>query len=316
MTPPRVSVLVLNYNGRHHLDDCLGSLARAAVAYGGGCAIVCVDNGSSDGSCDYVRDRFPNVEIVQSPTNDFLFSLNDVVRARPEEIVILVNNDMRFDEGFVAPLASHFADPEVFAVGSAIFDWNGSANTVGPRCARVKQFWFYKWWRYEEQRAALTLEACGGAAAYRRRMFNELGGFDRLSRPGYYEDLDLSYRAWSRGWSVVYEPRSRAYHRESASMLERFGDSAKARLLYRNHLLFTVKNIGDLAFLAGFFACLPYRVLSPLRRGYAVPLVGLLQALPRFPAALRKRFARLGPVADVSRFEDVRPLASSTPRQA
>jgi hypothetical protein len=94
-------------------------------------------------------------------------------------------------------------------------------------------------------------------------------------------------------------------------MLERFGDSAKARLLYRNHLLFTVKNIGGPAFLAGFFLCLPYRVLSPLLRGYRVPLRGFLQALPKFPEALRKRIGRSAAVPDLSRFEDVMPIAPS-----
>ena len=309
MTWPTVSVLVLNYNGIRHLDDCFLSLQRSAAAYPGRCALVCVDNRSTDGSREFVRGRFPDVEILEAPENDFLFSLNAVAAGRDEDIIIVVNNDMRFDEGFIEPLASRFIDPEVFAVGSAILDWEGSANTVGPRCARVRQFWFYKWWSYEAQQPALTLEACGGAAAYRRRMFVELGGFDPLYRPGYYEDLDVSYRAWARGWSVVYEPRSRAYHRESASMLERFGDSAKERLLYRNHLLFTVKNIGGPAFLAGFFVCLPYRVLSPLLRGYGVPLIGFLRALPKFPEALRKRAERPGATTDLTRFEHVMPLA-------
>ncbi|MCC7417767.1 MAG: glycosyltransferase family 2 protein [Acidobacteria bacterium] len=306
---PSVSILVLNYNGLAHLDDCLRSLLRAASAYAGPCAVVCVDNRSTDGSRAFVRERYRSVEVIEAPANDFLFSLNAVVAAREEEIVIVVNNDMRFDENFVGPLAAHFANPEVFAAGAAIFDWAGASHTVGPRCARLRQFWFHKWWRCDRQQTALTLEACGGAAAYRRPMFVELGGFDPLFRPGYYEDLDLSYRAWGRGWSVVYEPRSRAYHRESASMLARFGDTAKARLLYRNHLLFTVKNIGGAAFLAGFFLCLPYRVLSPLLRGYQVPLRGFLQALPKLPLALRKRLARVDPPPDLSRFEQVTPLA-------
>jgi GT2 family glycosyltransferase len=155
---------------------------------------------------------------------------------------------MRFDDGFIDPLVSHFADPDVFGVGAAILSWDGRTNTVGARCARLRYGWFHKWWGGGQQ-TALTLEACGGAAAYRRAMFLELGGFDPLYRPGYYEDLDLSYRAWARGWKVVYEPRSRVYHKESVSMLARFGDSGKARLLYRNHLLFTIKNVGGPAFL-------------------------------------------------------------------
>jgi GT2 family glycosyltransferase len=316
MTPPRVALLALNYNGLAHLDECLSSALRAARAYSGYCAVVCVDNKSTDGSRQHVRTRYPDVEIVEAPANDFLFSLNAVVEARPEDIVIIVNNDMRFDEGFVAPLVFHFTDPRVFAVGAAILDWDGSANTVGPRCARVRQFWFYKWWNYERQQAALTLEACGGAAAYRRRMFVELGGFDPLFRPGYYEDLDLSYRAWGRGWTVVYEPGSRAYHKLSASMLERFGDAAKARLLYRNHLLFTIKNIGGPAFLIGFFLCLPYRVLSPLLAGHRVPLRGFLDALPLMRQALQKRAAPSSARPDLARFEHVMPLATPAAPQA
>jgi hypothetical protein len=96
-------------------------------------------------------------------------------------------------------------------------------------------------------------------------------------------------------------------------MLERFGDDAKARLLYRNHLLFTIKNVGGSAFLAGFFVCLPYRVLSPLLKGHRVPLGGLLDALPRLPLALRKRFARTAARPDLTRFEDVIPLAPAVP---
>src|SRR5581483_8039954 len=153
----------------------------------------------------------------------------------------------------------------------------------------LERGWFYKWWSADCDQPALTLEACGGAAAYRRDMFVTLGGFDPLFRPGYYEDLDLSYRGWSHGWTVVFEPRSRAYHKESVSMLARLGDAGKARLLYRNHLLFTIKNVGNAPFLARFLVRLPYRVLAPLLRGYTVPFRGCLAALPRAPAAFARR---------------------------
>ena len=183
-----------------------------------------------------LREHFPSVEIVVSPRNDFLFSLNDVVRSRTEDVVIVLNNDMRFDRRFVAPLLQHFADPAVFAVGAGIRDWEDSADTVGPRCARIHHYWFYKWWSFDRQQTAFTLEACAGAVAYRKAMFVELGGFDPLYRPGYYEDLDLSYRAWANGWKVIYEPRSRVYHRIGASMKERHGQSGQDGLFYRNHL--------------------------------------------------------------------------------
>jgi GT2 family glycosyltransferase len=302
---PAVCVLVLNYNGKAHLDDCLTSALASARSYDGLCAVVCVDNKSTDGSREYVRERFADVELVEAPRNDFLFSLNAVIEARREEIVIVVNNDMRFAADFVAFLVGHFEDPDVGAVGAAILTWDGSADTVGPRCARLDHWWFYKWWRYDCQQPALTLEACGGAVAYRRSMFVALGGFDRLYRPGYYEDLDVSYRAWARGWKVVYEPRSRAFHKESVSMLERFGDAAKARILYRNHLLFTTKNVGGWRFLIGFLALLPLRALRPLLTGDRVPLGGFVRALPSLPAALLRRMRAREPILDLQQFNNV-----------
>lgn len=307
-TAPSVCLLVLNYNGVAHLEECLSSALAAAGRLGRPCPVVLVDNRSTDDSVSFARGRFPAVEVVVSPRNDFLFSLNDIVRASPADVVIILNNDMRFDADFIAPLLSHFSDPQVFGAGAAILTWDGSADTVGPRCARLHHWWFHKWWSFERQEPALTLDACGGAAAYRRLMFVELGGFDPLYRPGYYEDLDLSYRAWMRGWKTVYDPRSRAYHKESASMLARYGDTGKARLMYRNHLLFTVKNVGGAGFLIGFFLLLPYRVLLPLVRGYRVPLAGLVGALPLLPAALRRRFAGARPL-DLARFEHVTPLS-------
>jgi len=303
-----VCVLVLNYNGVPHLHVCLSTLVRAAARAGRPCPVVLVDNRSPDESVAFTRREFPDVEIVVTPRNDFLFSLNDVVAARREDVVIIVNNDMRFDDDFVAPLLAHFAADDVFGVGAAILDWEGTTDTVGPRCARLHHWWFHKWWALDRQEQALTLEACGGAAAYRRRMFVELGGFDPLYRPGYYEDLDLSYRAWARGWTVVYEPRSRAFHKTSASMLARYGDSGKARLLYRNHLLFTAKNIGGAGFLAGFLLTLPFRAVRPLLYGYRVPFFGFLRALPALPLALRRRFGAAPRRVDLSRFERVMPL--------
>jgi GT2 family glycosyltransferase len=301
-------VLVLNYNGLEHLDACLGTLVEAAKHAGVRCPVVLVDNRSTDASVAIVRERFPSVEVVVSPRNDFLFSLNDVVRARTEEIVVIVNNDMRFDRQFVAALLPHFDDPRVFAVGAAIRTWDGGTDTVGPRCARVEHCWFYKWWQLDRQEPAETLDVCGGAAAFRRAMFVELGGFDPLYRPGYYEDLDLSYRAWARGWRAVFEPASRAFHKVSASMLKRHGQRMQDRLMYRNHVLFTAANVGGALFLAGFLLLLPLRALRPLARGDIAPLAGAVMALPRLPAALRRRLARDRGRLDLARFAAVTAL--------
>jgi GT2 family glycosyltransferase len=284
--------MVLNYNGMNHLDDCLSSALQASQNVEAACRVVLVDNQSTDGSAEYVKKNFPSVELIITPQNNFLFSLNDILKERSEEVIIIVNNDMRFAKNFIPPLLVHFEDPEVFAVGAAIYTWDGSTLIVGQRRAEKRRFWFYKWWNYEMESACLTLEASAGAAAYRRKFFLKLGGFDELYMPGYYEDMDLSFRAWEKGWRVIYEPKSIVCHRESASMVSRYGVDGKAKLLYRNHLLFTLKNIGGGGFLMGFLMLLPIRVIRPLFKGYEVPFKGFLAAIPCIPKALRGRLRR------------------------
>lgn len=284
-------LMVLNYNGRRHLDDCFSTLLVAAARSRHECRVVCVDNRSTEPDVEYLREHYPDVEVVVAERNDFLFSLNPIVASRSEEIVVILNNDMRFDPDFVDPLIEHMAAPDVFGVGARLLEWDGSRQQNAARRGWIERGWFYKRWEMTGGRASHTLEAPGGASAYRREMFVELGGFDPLYRPGYYEDFDLAYRAWARGWRCVYEPRSVIYHRESVTLTEVLGDARRARAHMRNHLLFTAKNIGDARFLALFLVTLPVRAGRPLLRGDGSMARALIDALPRFPRALRARFA-------------------------
>jgi len=284
-------IVILNYNGLEHLEACLSSALRAASRPSTPWAVVLVDNVSTDGSVDYVRQHFPEVEVVVSEANDFLFSLNPAVQRRSEDWVVLLNNDMRCEEDFLEPLIEHFDDPQVFAVGAAIMDWEGVKHTTWPRSASLRRSWFY-WNDIDAQKTRTSLLACAGAAVFRREMFVALGGFDPLYRPGYYEDLDLSYRGWEQGWKVMYEPRSRVYHKGSASMLKRFGPSKVDILLFRNYVLFMCKNIAGPAFLTGFLLLLPMRMVRPLLQGDFVPFLGIPAALPRIYRAIRSRLGK------------------------
>ena len=313
------SVLILNYNGRRHLEQCLPSLVVAAGKLAGECPIVVVDNRSTDDSMAWLREHYSNVETVIAKRNDYLFTLNDVVASRKEDFVVILNNDMRFDENFIRAMLPHFNDPDVFAVTARVMDWDGKQVTTGQRIGRIQRFWFYKSWRFEMDHPCLTLDAGGGYAAFRRKMFVDLGGFDELYRPGYYEDTDLSFRAWQRGWKVIYEPGSIVFHKESASMLERFGSRGQARLVCRNHLLFTAKNVGGWGFLLGFLLLLPIRAIRPLFRGDMLPLQAFLAALPRLPSAIyaRLRERRHGRFSNefLRNFaQDARPLDPVAPK--
>jgi N-acetylglucosaminyl-diphospho-decaprenol L-rhamnosyltransferase len=295
---PSCAILIPNWNGIGHLALLLPSLREAARRYPGEVTTVVVDNRSTEPDVAWIREHHPECEVVVAERNDFLFSLNPVAAERREDVVVVLNNDMRVDPDFLEPLVRHFGDPSVFAVMSRIMDWEGVEQTTGQRLMHVRRFWFAKAWRMDIPSACYSLEACGGASAYRRDRFVALGGYDPLFRPGYYEDLDLSYRAWQRGWRVVFEPASVVYHRVSASFSAHFDPAAARRRerfdahLRRNEALFTIKNVGTASFLAGYLGMLPVRIARAWLRGDRSTALGLARAVPSLGAALRARRGR------------------------
>ena len=284
-------IMILNYNGKKHLQDCLTSALKAAAAINRPCPVIVVDNRSTEDDVTYINENFPTVEVVIAKENDYLFSLNDAVAERSEDIVVILNNDMRFDEQFVASMLPHFRVSDVFAVTAKVYDWEGKRLTTGQRTANIHHFWFYKKWRMNIVQPCLTLDAGGGCAAFRRSMFMELDGFDPLYRPAYWEDTDLSYRAWRRGWKVIYEPASIMYHRVGATLDETEGGRpAVTRIIRRNEILFILRNVGGWLFLTGFLALLPVRMVRNALSGNHFLWQGALQAIPRIPAALWRRW--------------------------
>jgi GT2 family glycosyltransferase len=282
-------VLVLNWNGIEHLRALLPSLEKAVASYPGRTRVVVVDNRSTEPDAENVRREFPAVQVVVAEANDFLFSLNPVVASCPEPIVIILNNDMRVDPAFIAPLVRHFADPSVFAATANVYDWEGRERTTGQRRMTLRRWWFYKWWDLSVTSPMYTLDAGGGSAAFRRDYFVSLGGFDPLYRPAYYEDTDLSYRAWMRGWRTVFEPASVIFHRIGATIKDSTQETRFRTLMARNHVLFTVKNVGGWGFLAWFLCLLPVRVVSSFLRGDPFTARGIVAAVPRLPRAMRRR---------------------------
>jgi GT2 family glycosyltransferase len=283
-------VLVLTYNGRSHLESCLPSLLRAARKVPGGCPVIVVDNRSTDNSVEWLRQHYHDVEVQIAERNDFLFSLNRVVESRSEDVVVILNNDMHFDEDFIALMLPHFSSAEVFAVSAKVMDWDGKQVTAGQRVAEKRRLWFYKSWNLEARQSCLTLDAGGGCAAFRRSMYVALRGFDPLYRPAYWEDTDLSYRAWRRGWKIIYEPGSIIYHRVCATMDEtQGGRPAVTRLIRRNEILFALRNVGGWGFAVGYLVLLPVRIIRNATMKNHSFWQGALQSLPRIPASLLRR---------------------------
>jgi GT2 family glycosyltransferase len=212
-----VCLAILNYNGKKHLEHLLPTACTAAKKFSDACAVVVLDNQSTDDDVAWIERGFPSVQRIVAPKNDFLFSYNWLAQKRTEDILVLLNNDLKVDADFIGPLVRHFASLDVFSVSGRSYDWDGAQVTSGPAGLKFENG-FYSWrFNTQRQKPCHTLFTSGGFMAVDRNKFVELGGFNPLFAPAYCEDLELCVRAWRHGWRCVYEPDSIVWHRHQAS---------------------------------------------------------------------------------------------------
>ncbi len=317
-TRPRrdaVSIVIPNWNGRHLLERYLPSVVAAARGNPSN-EIIVVDNGSTDGSAELVRQRFPGIRLLALPRNlGFGGGCNAGVAAATNDLVLLLNSDMRVDPGFLQPLLEGFTDDKVFSVSCQIF-------FSDPVKVREETGLTEGWWengslrvrhRIDEQVSRLfpCFYGGGGSTAFDRRKFLELGGFDSLFAPFYLEDTDLGYQAWKRGWKVLYEPRSRVFHEHRGTIGRSFTADQIQCVLQKNFILFCWKNIHEWPRLISHFAVTFAGALITAIFGNSpgrASLAGLWKAFCGLPSALRSRWRarRLALINDTEAFR--RPL--------
>jgi O-antigen biosynthesis protein len=312
-TPPAIparnsaaSVVIPNWNGRDLLEKYMPSIVEA-LAGNPDNEIIVVDNGSSDGSAEFLRHAFPTVKVLALPGNlGFGGGSNAGFRDAKNDIVVLLNSDMRVDRNFLAPLLAGFRDPEVFAVSCQIF-------FSDPSKLREETGLTQGWWqdgalrvRHRLDDAVQDLFPCfyggGGSCAFDRRKFLELGGFDHLLAPFYLEDTDLGYLAWKRGWKVLYQPRSIVYHEHRGTIGKKFSYQFIQSVLNKNFVLFCWKNIHEWPrLLSHFFFTWAGALLAvifgdvPLRPN----LAAIARAFLQLPGCMRSRWcARTFAVVD------------------
>jgi GT2 family glycosyltransferase/glycosyltransferase involved in cell wall biosynthesis len=309
------SVVIPNWNGRDLLEKYLPSVIEA-LAGNPANEVVVVDNGSTDGSADFLREHFPGVTLVALPENlGFGGGSNAGFRAAKNDIVVLLNSDMRVAPDFLAPLLEGFRDPLVFAVSCQIF-------FTDPNKLREETGLTQAWWQdgglrvsHRNDPAVTDLFPCfyggGGSCAFDRAKFLELGGFDPLLEPFYLEDTDLGYMAWKRGWKVLYQPRSIVYHEHRGTIGKRYSPEYIQDVLRKNFLLFCWKNIHEVSRLSEhFFFAWSGAVLAvlfgelPLRPN----LRSIWRAFRQLPQAVRsrRRALALSAITDTEAFR--RPL--------
>jgi len=285
-----VTVVIPNWNGLHWLRVCLPALAAQTRPPE---RIIVVDNGSTDGSPDYIRAEYPAVQVVGFNENrGFAAAANAGIRKAATPLIALMNNDTLPEPGWLEALidAARNTPPDVACFASCMvsmddpniiddagdaFSWTLVATKRGhgrPRSA------------FREP--CEVFSACAGAALYRTALFEQIGLFDEMFE-SYLEDIDIGLRARAHGFTCRYVPDAVIRHQGHGSSLAR---GRYAFLMTRNRLLLAAKNMPR----RRWWKYLPGIVVSQLyffvayRRPFH-SLAGYAAFLVRMPGVLRRR---------------------------
>jgi GT2 family glycosyltransferase len=249
----KASVAILSWNGRQHLETCLAALA-AQHDPGVDWEVLVLDNGSTDGTAAWMRERYGRdrrVRLVESPVNlGFCAGNNRLVAAAgaDTDAVALLNNDTRPEPAWLGSLVEALASapPDVAAVSGKIVDWAGDRLDFGRGLMTFDGHAFQLDFRRRLASARVPAAgeelpfACGGNLLVRRASFLAAGGFDE-SYFAYLEDVDLGWRLWSGGERIVFAPGAVVHHRSSATS-DLLGLYNRGFLFERNAFLTAYKN--------------------------------------------------------------------------
>lgn len=266
----KISIIIPNWNGKNLLEKNLPAVLETKPD-----EIIVADDDSSDGSVEFLAEKYPQIKIIKHQRMGFAENCNLGVKASSSDIIILLNNDVVPENNFLEPLKKDFLDQKVFAV---------SFNE--PQWSWARIYWQNGFLEHESGNKTLATHisgwASGGSAAFRKAIWEKLGGFDEVYKPFYWEDIDLSYRAWKRGYKILWEPESVVHHKHEGTIGSHFSKDYIQCISSRNQLLFIWKNITDPQMLLSHKWGLIKRLLNP---GYWKPFLSALVKLPKIYGA-------------------------------
>lgn len=259
-----VSIIIPNFNGAELLKKNLPHVLQTSAN-----EIIVIDDGSSDQSKVALRDFSDGIKVIVNEKNlGYGRTVCRGVKEAQGDICIFLNTDTRPDPNFITPLLPHFQNSNIFAV--SCHEPNRSWAT-----GAFQDGFFHHEPGHAVDTPHISLYASGGSAAFSRQKFIDLGLYDPLFHPFYWEDTDISYRAWKRGWEIWWEPKSIVAHETSSTIRSYFSKSFIDYIAQRNELIFTWKNITDKSLLSEHKKALKDRIFR--HPGYLKPFLGALK---------------------------------------
>lgn len=236
-----ISVIIPNFNGyellKNNLPDLIQALDNVCES-----EIIIVDDASSDQSVNFLIHHYPFIKVISNPRNlGFARSVNYGIQASKSDLVMILNNDIRLDRHYFEHLISYFGREDTFGVMGTIKNRESGKEEEGLKYP----YFTFSEIRYKDVHIPAshqghwipTLYLCGGNALIDRSKLWQLGGFSLRYEPFYNEDLELSLRAWMKGWRCYYEPKSICFHQSSSTIRKYFDESYIRRISRRNRLM-------------------------------------------------------------------------------
>ena len=288
-----ISVIIVNWNGREHLDECLDALSQQTYC---NFETIFVDNGSTDGSVEFVENNYRVVKLLKLGKNEGFCRGNNIgLRHASGEFIALLNNDTKADKYWLQEMYSAInTDPKVGICASCMvnyfnrdvidtagdgFDICGVGFKIGNNRPAASF-----------QRLSYVFGACAGAALYRRSMLEEIGSFD----DDYFavgEDIDLSFRARLYGYKCIYAPKAIVYHKVNQTI--RLYSRFLAFYAKRNVEYTYFKNMPGLLMALTLPLHLLYMILSGIDAAMKGNLIEYFEAklafLRNWPVIMKKR---------------------------
>ncbi len=246
---PGISVVIPSRDGRALLAAMLPGVISDMQGLTG--EIIVVDNGSTDGTASYLDAEYPQIRVEASAQPlSFSEAVNRGIEAARYSHLVLLNNDMQIEPGFLTALRNGFdRTPELFCATAQIFFPPGQRREETGLCFwRVDgadEFPVYCAEPLPGEDGTEVLYGSGGCSMYDTEKLRELGGFDENYRPAYVEDLDIGYRGWQKGWPTVFCAGARVEHRHRATTSRYYAPEYLDYLVERNYLRFLVRATGE-----------------------------------------------------------------------
>lgn len=238
----RASIIVVNWNGAEYLSGCLDAILVQTKSND---QVIVVDNASTDGSAEFVRERYPQIYLIENTCNlGFAGGLNVGLQAAQGDFLFSINPDVTVAPDWLESLKEAIDRPCVGIVGCKLFYPDGTIQHAGGIMHWPQAIVDHHGYRQPDNGSWDKMRqvdfVTGAAWGFRRAILEQVGFLDEGFWPGYYEEVDYCFRARQSGWQVVYVPKATGVHCESTSL--EHGSKIYLEAFHRGRLRFVLKH--------------------------------------------------------------------------